>query len=297
MAELNSIKFKVNWRLLLTLLAFAWLVNKAANVIVDSVEMTSWTRALVLVVGDVSYVAFVLLALASIGTLIAATINFLAGLFPASFGLDQEPKAEVIDQADGITHTLRELGRYLDDIERNRDQAIQKLQDADMLASTLVALIRRTIAKARSVTRECELMETALNALVSGDSLSIARAAGRLNDDHIRDLMLEMNGDDGYRTSLLHLLATQTGVLRSQSEALRELSNTWIDSLTRQRAQMARLSLVIDALDAARPVASIEARLKEAQSYLMMQGNPELHQVTRALPTAGAGGPMIEGYK
>jgi len=39
-------------------------------------------------------------------------------------------------------------------IEANRDQAIAQLRDANMLASTLVGLIRRTVAKAKSLAEE-----------------------------------------------------------------------------------------------------------------------------------------------
>jgi len=136
-----------------------------------------------------------------------------------------------------------------------------------------------------------------MSALVAGDGLAIAQAAGGIDDGHIRDLMLDTNGDDSYRQSVLNLVATQTGALRSQAGALSQLSNEWISSLTRQRAQTARLVVVIDALDAARPLAGIEANLELAQRALMMRDRPDLHQVTRALPTAGAIRPQLTGYK
>lgn len=241
--------------------------------------------------------AFAILGLLTIGAVALAAAKFLTKLFPGLFDLGVEEEAEVISQAEAVTTALDTLGDRLADIEHNRDQAIIKLQDADMLAHELVGLIRRTVAKARDLAGECETMEAALDAMVSGDPLELARAAGRVNDSHIRDLLLETNGDGQYRASVLNLVATQTGALRSQSEALSQLSNRWIESLARQRAQTARLVTVIAALDAARPIASIEANLQTAQRFLMLQGKPEAWQITRDLPTAGAARPMLEGYK
>jgi hypothetical protein len=298
LSRLNAIKFKANWRVLLALLITAYLVNTMASIIAESVELTDWARALVLMVEDVSFVALSILGLVALGALALAVIKVVAGLFPSlfEFGNADDNQTEVIAEAESVTYTLDALGGRLAEIESNRDQAIRKLQDADVLASTLVGLIRRTVAKANSLTSECGLMQAALDAFVSGDPVRIAQAAGQLNDEHIRNLLLETKGDDSYRASLLNLIATQTGALRSSSDALRELSTTWIEGLARYRAQTARLSVVVDALDAARPIASIDASLRVAQSYLMMQGKSELHQVTRTLP-AGAVRPMIEGYK
>lgn len=290
---LNAIKFKVKWGLLLGLLFLAWLINTAASAIIGAVELSPWATAALVLIGKLSGTAFVILGLVTIGAVALA----VAKLFPGLFALGVEEEAEVITEAEAVTTALDTLGDRLDHIEHNRDQAIIKLQDADMLAHELVGLIRRTVAKARDLAGECEIMEAALDAMAGGDSLELARAAGRVNDNHIRDLLLETSGDGQYRASVLNLVATQTGALRSQSEALGQLSNRWIESLTRQRAQTARLVTVIDALDAARPIASIEANLQTAQRFLMLQDKPEAWEITRNLPTPAATRPMIEGHK
>lgn len=296
--KLTKLRIKVNWRVLLVLLAFLFVVNAATGAIAETVELSSWTGALLLTVARISYTAFHTLLLVTVVYLVFQGVKLLARLFPDLFSFEMSDDTDQTEttEADDVTDAMEALGERLADIETNRDEAIRKLQDADVLASTLVGLIQRTVAKAKNLARECELMETALSALTSGDPMRIAQAAGRLNDDHIRNLMLETNGDDGYHTSLVHLIATQTGALRSSSEALRGLSVTWIESLTRYRAQTARLAVVIDALDAARPIASIDASLRVAQTFLMMYGRGDLQQVTRNLPT-GQVGPLIEGYR
>ncbi len=295
MSKLNA--FKVNWKVLLALLVIAWLVNTVAFNVVETLDLSSGAHAVLLVLNDVSHIAFVILLLVVASAAALAGIKLVAKLFPSlfDFGTDQP---EVIPEADRVSDTLADLGRRLDDIERNRDQAIVKLQDANLLASTLVNLIRRTVAKSKSLMRECQLLENALEALVSGDPLHIAQAAGQLDDDHIRNLMLETNGDESYRNSVIHLVATQTGATRSSANALSELSNAWIESLTSYRAQTARLSVVIDVLDAARPLSSLDTSLRVAQSFLMMKDKPELHQVTRMLPASTtATSSVTHGYK
>lgn len=140
-------------------------------------------------------------------------------------------------------------------------------------------------------------MGAALEALVSGDPVSVAQVAGQLNDEHIRNLVLETKGDAAYRDSVIRLVATQLGALRSSSQALAELSNSWVESLAAYRAQTARLAVAIDVLDGARPLASLDANLRTAQSYLMVQGQPHLHQVTRLLPAGNGTDKLLSGYK
>lgn len=294
--------FRVNWRLLLAAIVLLWLVNTGANTIIETVELSPWIRALLLVVAHVSFAAFVVLIAAGGGYLIVRGVKMLAGLFPDMLSLepekDQMQETGIVTGADDVSRALEELGQRLRTIEDNRDEAIRKLQDADILAATLVSLIRRTVAKARSLATEGDEMGAALEALVSGDPVSIARVAGQLNDEHIRSLVLETKGDAAYRDSVIRLVATQLGALRSSSQALAELSNSWVESLAAYRAQTARLAVAIDVLDGARPLANLDANLRTAQSYLMMQGRAELHQVMRALPgSEGALAPIVRGYK
>ena len=63
MSKLNAIKLRVNWRILLVLTAIAWLVNTATGAISESVELSGLERAGVLVAGQVSSIAFAILAL------------------------------------------------------------------------------------------------------------------------------------------------------------------------------------------------------------------------------------------
>jgi len=85
--------------------------------------------------------AFVLLALAGALALGLAIVKTLARLFPSLFEFDiddqaEEAEAEVIAEADQVTTALDALGQRLADIEHNRDEAITRLQDADILATT-----------------------------------------------------------------------------------------------------------------------------------------------------------------
>lgn len=297
---------KLNWKVLLMLLAVTLMINIATAAILESAGLESWSQALILTVERLSRAGFIVLLLIGGFYLTMAGVREVSKIFPDLFqegnkdevGREEQDMSgnlgEIIPETRNVAGTIDDLAYRLNEIEGNRDQAILKLQDADILASTLVDLIRRTVAKARNLTKEGQALNDALDAWVSGDKISIAKAAGALNDDHIRSLMLDVNGDVSYRESVLHLIATQTGVLRSSAQALQDLSNAWIASLTDQRAKTARLSIVVDALDAARPLASINAKLIEAQGYLMMQDQPALHRVTRALP---AGSQQLTGYK
>jgi hypothetical protein len=295
MSKLN--KVRLNWKALLVLIAIAWAINAAAITVDESVDLEPWTGALVLIIADLSYTAFIILILVGSAYLALQGVKLLMQAFPDIFRGGNEMhngNLAVVPEARDVAGTLDNLSRRLDEVEGNRDQAVMKLQDADVLASTLVGLIRQAVGKARDLEQEGQALYEALNAWASGDQVAIAKAAGALNDDHIRSLMLETRGDDSYRDSILNLIATQTGVLRSSSQTLKNLSNAWVASLTDQRAKTARLSVVVDILDAARPLTSINAKLLEAQGYLMMQDQPDLHQVTRALP---AGSQQLIGYK
>lgn len=295
MSQLN----KLNWKVLMLLLVVALVVNVATSAVLESAGLESWARALVLTIDRLARAGFIILLLLGGFYLVMGGVGVLSKLLPDLFeekGKETNKSAvEIIPEARNVSGVIDDLGQRLDAIEENRDQAIIKLQDADMLASTLVALIRRTVTKASNLEREGQALAEALEAWVSGDRVAIAKLAGQIDDDHIRSLMLETNGDDSYRSSVLELIATQTGALRSSSRALRELSNAWLGSLTDQRAKTARLSVVVDALDAARPLASINAKLIEAQGYLMMQNQLDLHHVTRLLPASTIH--QIEGYK
>jgi hypothetical protein len=297
MFKLSRLKFKVKWGLLLGLLVIVWLVNNAAHVVAKVVELPPWTQAVVYLIADVSFVALVILGLLTAGALALAVAKFVAKLIPGLFEIGVEEELEVMSEAEAVSDGLAMLSDRLDIIEENKSQAIMELRDADMLATELVGLIRRTVAKARDLAKEGEALEAALDAVAGGDPVAIARAAGALNDAHIRDLMLEQNGGEQYRVSVINLAATQTGALRSQSAALDDLSSRWIETLTWQRAQTARLGVVIDVLDAASPIARIEANLEAAQRLLMLEGKPETWVITRNLPAPAAARPMIEGYK
>lgn len=299
LAKLAQLKIKVDWRLLVSLAVVLWLINAIVDVFVDGGDLDPMTLTYLNVAARLTFYGYAGLLLVVGGLLLLVGLRAFASSYAGIVSVEDErapvrvDKAEVIDP--GVSATLDRLQAHLAVVEENKGRALAQLRDAEQLAGTLVGLVRRAVAKKTAQENEIATLRAALDALSGGDPLQVAAAAGALDDQHIRELMLAPSGDAEFRAGLAGLISSEVGALSQSTRALRELSGAWVERLAAFRAQTTRIAVAVDALDAVPCLAGINIRLELAQGAL--SDMPDIRTLPSISAAAGPAVRMIEGYR
>ena len=182
-------------------------------------------------------------------------------------------------------HTMERLGGILDRVEQNRNEAQERILDIFTLTTELVGLVEAVSRKIRDLDGELNTLGLGLAALRDQQPEAIAEAAGMISDLHISRLMLNLNRNPASRMQIINLVATQAGAHNTRREALAHLTEDWLTAIAGYKANIAQLSVTVDAVDGIRPVALIEKNLAEAHDFLMMRGDFPSQSVLRATST------------
>ena len=274
--------------------------------------MTKWTRivmimvVVVILLVIVSGVARIVLNHAEGGSLpleiVVWATSFLIGLIAlgavilaiwkgAAWFLNQLRLSDIEEEVAGdpdvaeTAHTMERLEGILVRVEQNREEAQERILDIFMLTTELVGLVEAISRKMRDLDGELNALDLGLAALRDQQPEAIAEAAGMISDPHISRLMLNLNTNPTSRVQVINLVATQAGAHNARREALAHLTEDWLTAIAGYKANLAQLSVTVDAVDGVRPVALIEKNLAEAHDFLVMRGDFPSQRMLRAAST------------
>lgn len=222
------------------------------------------------------------------------TLIVLAGLFILGWKLfkffkaKDEPEQPEPEQELSL-RAIRNLGRILDEAEKDSSKAGTLLNDAQTYTQTLVNLIQGIALKSEAMATEAQVLNDALAAITSRDILKIAQAAGMVRDEHIRTLMLGKVRNEEYWQDTALLIAAQVGTLTQWERGYRVFTSNLLSEVSKAKAQTVALSAALELTGASRPLLQIQSGLTEAGSYLQLERRPGLHKAAKELPAINAG--------
>lgn len=223
------------------------------------------------------------------------TLLVLAGLFILAWKLfhffkAKSNEAEAADpQQEQAAQTVKNLAALLAEAEKDSNKASLVLLDAQTHTQTLVNLVQGIALKAETMADEIDTLNAALAAISSRDPLQIAKATGRLKDQHIRTLMLGRVKNLEYWQDTSHLIAAQVGTLAQWEQGYRTFSSNLLAEVAKSKAKLAALDAALELTGASRPLLQAQANLTEATHYLQLERRPGLYQITKQLPAINAG--------
>lgn len=192
-------------------------------------------------------------------------------------------------EAEPIIQNLRLLRRTLARAEDDERAAGIHLTDAKTYTQNLVNLIQAIVLKAESMAQEVESLQAALEAIAGGDPLEIARAAGNVEDTHIRTLMLCNVRDAGYWQDTARVIAAHVGTLSQWQRGYRAFSSNLLAEVSKAKSQLTAQAAALELTGTAGPLLQAQANLAQAQRYLQLETKPGLYEAAKTLPAVNAG--------
>ena len=222
------------------------------------------------------------------------TLIVLAGLFILGWKLFKlfkaKNEAEQAEPEQALSlRAVRNLGRILDEAEKDSSKAGVLLLDAATYTQNLVNLIQGIALKSEAMATEAQVLNDALAAITSRDILRIAQAAGMVKDEHIRTLMLGKVRNEEYWQDTSLLIAAQVGTLTQWERGYRQFASNLLSEVSKAKAQTAALSAALELTGASRPLLQVQSGLTEAGAYLQLERRPGLHKAAKELPAINAG--------
>jgi hypothetical protein len=223
------------------------------------------------------------------------TLIVLAGLFVLGWKLFKLFKAkDEAERTDEPEQTLsmraiRNLGRILEEAEKDSNKAGELLCDAETYTLQLVKLIQGIALKAEAMAAEIDTLNNALTAIADRDPLKIAQAGGQVRDEHIRTLMLCKVHNSDYWQDTAMLISAQVGTLQQWEKGYRIFTSNLLGEVSQTKAKAAALTAALELTGTSRPLLQVQAGLSEASGYLQLQRRPGLYKAAKELPAINAG--------
>jgi hypothetical protein len=188
----------------------------------------------------------------------------------------QEPKTadvppEMRNIASGIDNQLAVVEKWLGRVEDNGINALEQLQDVESHVTTAITLISTAMERHRITVRNCELLETAIRALAQNNPAIVCEVAGQVRDSGLSQLLFEttLNPDDvEFRVAVVKTISMQKGTLQGNADAYRQLGLVWLNRVSLLKAHATKLEAETFVIDAARPLALLNAHLGMAERFL-----------------------------
>jgi len=236
----------------------AWLVatlQASANVVGGLVAMAA-------------LIAVGLLALTYGRQLVAWLKSLVGDLF------EQAPETPdgVTDETGQVKAVTRSLAQAVQDLDERGEDSAQLLIATETQATALVAIAKKLAEAATGYAERASSFNLALDAIAGGNPLEIARAAGQVKDNHIRNLLLMPYNhvDLAYWEATARLIATHMGgALRWQTEYSKMVVGL-LAEIAAIKTGLQALEAHIDAAEAARPLLQARVGLEEAGRYLRL---------------------------
>ena len=179
-------------------------------------------------------------------------------------------------EADAITTSLQTLTTTLAQVEQDKNAATLLMTDAQTQSTLLVSMIKAIAGKAETYERQRDELSAAMDAIADGDPVGVARAAGKVSDAHIRELMLCDVADTGYWQNVTRAIAAECGALEQWSEGYKRFAGRLLNDFSRAKSRLTALDAASDLVDVARPLATINRNVEAASSHLQLNGRPGL---------------------
>jgi len=200
-----------------------------------------------------------------------------------------EPTQPEPEELTTIKTSVDNLQSVLSELETDTTKAHILISDANVYTSTLVRLIKGIALKAEQMTTEAEALDKALEAIQTGDKLKIARAAGQIQDSHLRQLMLTNVKTPTYWQGVAQTVAAQLGTLNQWSTGYEQFIGNLLADVSEAKARSTALLASKELAIVARPMLTIQANLDDAQSSLQLQRKIHIGREVGQLPTVNAG--------
>jgi len=242
------------------------------------VETERWTHFGLYAVGTIGKGVAWLMALVLVWRLAVKAWRWIA---PAVDGEEAQPESAAQPQSEPaeageIATSLQALTTTLAQVEQDKNAATLLMTDARTQSTLLVAMIKAIAQKAEAYERQGEELDEAMAAIADGDPVKVAQAAGRVSDQHIRELMLCDVKDPGYWQNVARTIAAECGTLQQWAEGYKRFSGRLLLDFSRAKAQLTALNAASDLVDVARPLATINRNVDAASKHLQLNGRPGL---------------------
>lgn len=170
-------------------------------------------------------------------------------------------------EAAGMT---KDLAKTVLALERYGSKSYNLIQDAQLQTVALVDLVKMLSAKSAEMQQSAESFREALEAIAGNDRLQMAHAAGKVRDQHIRDLMLqpETEADYSYWQNVSRLIATQLGNAERWQDEYAKLSGSLMSEVTTIKTRLTAVAAHVEMAQAARPLLQAQTNLDTAARYL-----------------------------
>lgn len=250
----------------------------------------AWQMSAVSTLPDWAVIALQTVALLAVLGLVLCATMFAWQKFYESKGPRKDEEPEIEDEtAPRITAAVKNLDRVLADIERDTSRATVRIADANAYTETLVQLVKGIALKGEAMRQESMAIGNALEAIESGNPVGIAKAAGGLSDQHLRNLMLCDVWTESYWAGVSRTLAAQQGTLVKWAASYDKFVGNLLTDLSSAKAMAAQLTASKELAIVARPMLQIQAGLAEAQHVLSLQRRVTVGEAVGQLPTVNSG--------
>lgn len=164
----------------------------------------------------------------------------------------------------------KDLAKTVLAMERYGNKSGDLIKDAQLQAVALVDLVKALSAKSAEMRQNAESFREALEAIVGNDYLQMAHAAGKVRDQHIRDLMLQPEGeaDHTYWQNVSRLIATQLGNAERWQDEYAKLSGDLMGEVTAIKTRLIAVAAHVEVAQAARPLLQAQINLDTAARHL-----------------------------
>ncbi len=282
-------------------LAGLWLLGLALNYLAQTAELLAapgWVTLGLQTVSWLSGVALTLLVGFRLWGWLVKLGNFTWNLLASTetVEIDLNPAQNADPETAEMKQTISGLARTLADLETDGNQASLLILDARQKADILVGLAQTVARRAEEMHREAEGLQNALTAIEANEPLALARAAGQVKDEHIRDLLLCNVQMPDYWSSLARLTATQLGTLEQWAGRYNKFVETMLSEISQAKTRLTGLTASLEMAGAIRPMLQVQANLDEAGQCLRLAQRPEV-QFVRLPITDGPEAKQIGGIR
>lgn len=150
-------------------------------------------------------------------------------------------------QKEEIGRVVKNISELIKEIGEDAEAASVLVTDVKVYTETLVSLIRGIVDKGEKMRQEAGALEAALDAILSGDRLKIAAAAGGIPDSQIRQLMITDTRSGKYWEDVTGLISTYKAGLTRWAEGYEQYTGRIMREITGAKLEMLELGVRLDA--------------------------------------------------
>lgn len=196
--------------------------------------------------------------------------KWLPKLFAEDLQGESRVETGAVEQADEARSLTKNLALTVANLERYGNKSSELVQGAQLQTVALVELIKTLSRNSYEMAEAAKSFNFALDALSANNPAEIARAAGKVKDEHIRTLMLQPYNQTGemYWQNISRLVAAQLGTAERWQAEYSQLASGLIAEVSVIKTRLIAVTAQIEAAKVARPLLQARVNLDETTRYL-----------------------------